>query len=68
MFTHILVGVDGSEAAQRALEGALELAALCGAELLVVSVEEKLPAPGCTTSSSARPRTGWSNGPTALSW
>jgi nucleotide-binding universal stress UspA family protein len=48
VFTHILVGVDGSEAAQRALERALDLAALCGAELLVVSVEEKLPAYAAT--------------------
>jgi len=44
VFRHILVGVDGSEAAQRALERALDLAALSGAKVLVVSVEEKLPA------------------------
>ena len=48
MFTRILVGLDGSEAAQRALERALDLAALYGAELLVVSVEEKLPAYAAT--------------------
>lgn len=48
MFTRILVGLDGSEAAQRALDRAPDLAALCGAEVLVVSVEEKLPAYAAT--------------------
>lgn len=48
MFTHILVGLDGSEAAQRALDRALELAALCNADVLIVSVEEKLPAYAAT--------------------
>lgn len=48
MFTRILVGLDGSEAAQRALERTLDLAALCGAEVVVVSVEEKLPAYAAT--------------------
>jgi nucleotide-binding universal stress UspA family protein len=44
MFARILVGVDGSEAAERALARALDLAALCGSELFVVSAEERLPA------------------------
>jgi nucleotide-binding universal stress UspA family protein len=48
VFTRILIGLDGSEAAQRALELALELTVLCGAELLVISVEEKLPAYAAT--------------------
>ena len=48
MFTRILIGLDGSEAAQRALERALDLAALCGAQVLVISVEEKLPAYAAT--------------------
>jgi nucleotide-binding universal stress UspA family protein len=48
MFKKILAGLDGSEAAHRALERAIDLAALCGAELLVVSVEEHLPASAAT--------------------
>ena len=48
MFHRILVGVDGSEGGQRALERAVELAVLCGADMLVVSVEEKLPAYAAT--------------------
>jgi nucleotide-binding universal stress UspA family protein len=48
VFRHILVGLDGSEAAQRALERAVDLAAMCDAQLLVVSVEEKLPAYAAT--------------------
>jgi nucleotide-binding universal stress UspA family protein len=48
MFRKILVGLDGSEAAQHALVSALELAALCGAELFVLSVEERLPAYAAT--------------------
>lgn len=48
MYRKILVGVDGSEAGQRALDRAIDLAALCKAELLVVSVEEKLPAYAAT--------------------
>lgn len=48
MFSHILVGVDGSEAALRALDRALDLASLCGARLTVVSVEERLPAYAAT--------------------
>jgi nucleotide-binding universal stress UspA family protein len=48
MFHRILVGIDGSEAGQRALEHAADLALLCQAELLVVSIEEKLPAYAAT--------------------
>jgi nucleotide-binding universal stress UspA family protein len=44
MFRKILVGLDGSDVAQRAFERALDLAVLCSAELHVLSVEEKLPA------------------------
>jgi nucleotide-binding universal stress UspA family protein len=44
MFRSILVGLDGSEAAQHALVRALELASLCDAEVHVLSVEERLPA------------------------
>jgi nucleotide-binding universal stress UspA family protein len=44
MFARILVGLDGSEAAQHALVTALDLAGLCGAEVHAVSVEERLPA------------------------
>jgi nucleotide-binding universal stress UspA family protein len=48
MFHRILVGLDGSEGGQRALERAAQLAALCKADVLVVSVEEKLPAYAAT--------------------
>jgi nucleotide-binding universal stress UspA family protein len=48
VFRKILVGLDGSEAARHALEQALELAALCGAEVHVLSVEEHLPAYAAT--------------------
>jgi nucleotide-binding universal stress UspA family protein len=44
MYVRILVGLDGSEAAQHALLTALELAALCGAQVFAVAVEERLPA------------------------
>ncbi|HUL71447.1 MAG TPA: universal stress protein [Gemmatimonadales bacterium] len=48
MFHRILVGLDGSEGGRRALESAVELAALCHADMLIVSVEEKLPAYAAT--------------------
>jgi nucleotide-binding universal stress UspA family protein len=48
MFRTILVGLDGSAAAQHALVRALDLAALCGAELHILSVEERLPAYAAT--------------------
>ena len=48
MFRNILVGLDGSEAAQHAFGRALDLAALCGAEVHVLSVEEHLPAYAAT--------------------
>ena len=48
MFRKILVGLDGSDAARHALMSALDLAALTGAELHVVSVEEHLPAYAAT--------------------
>ncbi len=44
MFRHILVGLDGSDAAQRALQRAIELAKHDGGELTALSVEERLPA------------------------
>ena len=48
MFRKILVGLDGSKAGHRALERALDLAALTSGELLLLSVEEKLPAYAAT--------------------
>ena len=48
MFTRILIGLDGSDAAQHALEKALDLAVLCGAEVHIASVEERLPAYAAT--------------------
>ncbi|HEY7029187.1 MAG TPA: universal stress protein [Gemmatimonadales bacterium] len=48
MFRRILVGLDGSEGGRHALEMAADLATLCKAELLVVSIEEKLPAYAAT--------------------
>jgi len=48
MFHRILVGLDGSDGGQRALESAAELAGLCRADMLVISVEEKLPAYAAT--------------------
>ena len=48
MFARILVGLDGSDAAHNALSTALDLAALSGAEVLVASVEERLPAYAAT--------------------
>ena len=38
MFNKILVPVDGSQAAHEALDKAIELQKLCGAELLILSV------------------------------
>jgi CBS domain-containing protein/nucleotide-binding universal stress UspA family protein len=43
MFQHILVGLDGSEAAQHALSEALRLAAQFDSEVWALSVEERLP-------------------------
>ncbi len=43
MFQKILVGLDGSDAAQHAFDRALELAALVGADVHVLSVQERLP-------------------------
>jgi nucleotide-binding universal stress UspA family protein len=48
MFTKILVGLDGSEAARHALACALDLAAITGAGVHLVSVEERLPAYAAT--------------------
>jgi nucleotide-binding universal stress UspA family protein len=44
MFSRILVGLDGSDAADHALRTALELARLSHATVCVFSVEERLPA------------------------
>ena len=38
MFSKILVGTDGSEAAVRALEAATDLASQCGASLTIINV------------------------------
>lgn len=43
MYQKILLAYDGSKGAGRALEAALELAKLHGAELWVLAVEESLP-------------------------
>jgi nucleotide-binding universal stress UspA family protein len=48
MFQRIIVGVDGSEGAGRALDRALELAELTGGTLHAVAVEEHLPAYAAT--------------------
>lgn len=48
MFRKILVGLDGSAAAQHALEQALEMARLVGGRVTVLSVGEKLPAYAAT--------------------
>ncbi len=52
MFRKILVGLDGSEAARHALERALDLAALCQAEVHLLSVEEHLPAYAATVGEA----------------
>ena len=48
MYRKILVGLDGSEAARHAFAHALELAAVTGATVHVLSVEERLPAYAAT--------------------
>jgi nucleotide-binding universal stress UspA family protein len=47
-FRRILVAVDGSESSNRALQKALELAAVTGAELYALAVEGPLPAYAAT--------------------
>jgi len=47
-FERLLVAVDGSEASNRALEKALELAALTGASIAALAVEGPLPAYAAT--------------------
>jgi len=43
MFHKILIGLDGSETSEQALDHAMALAELTGAELHALSVEERLP-------------------------
>lgn len=43
MYHRIVVGFDGSDSSRRALQEAMRLAGLSGAELLVTMVEEHLP-------------------------
>jgi nucleotide-binding universal stress UspA family protein len=43
-FTHVLVPIDGSEGAEKALDCALSLAGAVGAEVTALAVEGKLPA------------------------
>lgn len=52
MFHKILIGLDGSEMAEQALDRALMLAELTGAELHAVSVEERLPAYAATVGET----------------
>jgi nucleotide-binding universal stress UspA family protein len=47
-FHRILVAVDGSDSSNRALQKALELAAVTGAELYALAVEGPLPAYAAT--------------------
>jgi nucleotide-binding universal stress UspA family protein len=47
-FAHLLVAVDGSEASDRALDKALELARLTGASMTALAVEGPLPAYAAT--------------------
>jgi nucleotide-binding universal stress UspA family protein len=47
-FDRILVAIDGSECSDHALEKALELAALAGAEVTALAVEGPLPAYAAT--------------------
>ena len=47
-FSRILVAVDGSDCSERALDKALELAALTGATVLALAVEGPLPAYAAT--------------------
>lgn len=47
-FTNLLVAVDASEASNRALETALELAQLTGASVMALAVEGPLPAYAAT--------------------
>ena len=47
-FTNLLVAVDASEASNRALEKALELARLTGASIAALAVEGQLPAYAAT--------------------
>ncbi len=43
MYKRILVATDGSELSQKAVDSAIELAALCGAELLAMKVVPHYP-------------------------
>lgn len=47
-FARILVAIDGSAGAQKALDKAIELAKLTGAELRALAVEGRLPAYAAT--------------------
>ena len=43
MYQRILVATDGSELSQKAVTNAIDLAALCGADLLAISVVPRYP-------------------------
>jgi nucleotide-binding universal stress UspA family protein len=47
-FTHVLVPIDGSDGADKALDCALSLCSTIGAELTALAVEGKLPAYAAT--------------------
>jgi nucleotide-binding universal stress UspA family protein len=53
MYQKILVGLDGSEAANHALTHALRIATLMQAQVCAVSVEERLPAYAATVAEMA---------------
>ena len=48
MFHSVLVGLDGSEVSRRALQHALDIAKLTGAQVHALSVAEQIPAYAAT--------------------
>jgi nucleotide-binding universal stress UspA family protein len=57
VFQSIVVGTDGSETAQRAVEQAVELAGAVGARLEIVSAYEPSRASACAASARRSRRT-----------
>ena len=59
-----MAGTDGSQTAQMALQAAVDLAALSGARLLIVSAYEPVTVPGTQTESVDVPQdVQWTVGP-----